>query len=138
MSAIHAMGDLILVALGISICLVGGGLAIARYHSRFCERARKELDAIYSEVQTLQSDVGGLNGQIVKVEFVTFHGLLVGVVQTRHASEVPLPIAEHLLDRLNRFNFRWGLFAFGGTVLVLLGYLRYRAMKRKLRKLVST
>jgi hypothetical protein len=73
----------------------------------------------------------------VEVEFHTYSGILVFVVQRRHHFWASPDDARIALWRLHKFNLTWGMFAYGALLIPLVSYLNYVAQKRSIDRQIA-
>ena len=69
----------------------------------------------------------------VHVRFHTYHGLLLWAKQAEHSGYTTPNEAIAMLDRLHRFNLRWGWFADCGPWIPLISWLNYRQQRASIR-----
>ncbi len=73
----------------------------------------------------------------VEVEFHTYSGILVFVVQRKHHFWASPDDARTTLWRLHKFNLTWGMFAYGALLIPLVSYLNYVAQKRSIDRQIA-
>jgi hypothetical protein len=71
---------------------------------------------------------------LVSVVFHTYYGFIAFVIQTEHRFWPTPEDARETLRRLDRFNMRWGMFAYGALVIPLLSCGNYLAQKRSIQR----
>jgi hypothetical protein len=73
----------------------------------------------------------------VEVEFHTYSGILVFVVQRKHHFWASPDDARMTLWRLHKFNLTWGMFAYGALLIPLVSYFNYVAQKRSIDRQIA-
>jgi hypothetical protein len=117
-----------------TIALVVGVIAVAAGTLWSClwfkRRAELSLERIYEGLEIHSVSGPGL----VAVVFHTYHGFVAFVEQTEHRFWATPSEAREALRRLNRFNLRWGMLAYGALFIPLISYANYLAQRRSVRK----
>ena len=75
------------------------------------------LRALARIVQEADAAAAGPPAQapLVSFEFYTYQGFLNTTIQTRHAYQMPYEAARETINKLHRYNLKWGLWGLGGA-----------------------
>ena len=97
---------------------------------------RRALTALSRILEETKSHLEPLPGDVV-VTFHTYHGLMFLVTQIEHQFALPPKEALNLLQKLHRFNLRWGLWGCGGIYVPFFTFGNFWAQRRSIRKQAS-
>lgn len=116
-----AVAAALVVALTMAAACLWGITALQR-------RAANSLANIYAglDLQAVQRP-----GDVVLL-YHTYHGFLVFVVMTPHYATLPYADARRLLRRLLWFNCTWGLLAYCGLIIPVIGAINYLLQRRSI------
>jgi hypothetical protein len=104
-------------------------LASLSFARRFLRRGADALKRTYDGIETRAEPCPG----DVRIVFRTYYGFLGGGYQTEHRVFLPPLDAERLLERLHRFNLRWGWFGPLGLFIPFISYASYRSQLRAIK-----
>jgi hypothetical protein len=110
--------------------LVVAALAALMFFRWYSKTAESRLREIYWEFKP--SDVPD-NGR-VHVIFHTYSGLLAWFTQTKHSVYLPTAQARGFLKCLRNYNFKWGLFSYGGLFVPFLTWGSYWSQSRAITR----
>lgn len=121
--------DLAPIALMATGALFIGWVAI-RFVRWYEVRTKSELESAFHGLQVSSFSSPGS----VRVEFYTFHGLLVAVTQTKWEYYATPEVAMIVLRRLHAFNARWGFLCPGAVFVPFLSQWNYWMQKRSIMR----